>query len=834
MKNNRTQRAMLHGAPAVALAVAVAIHGEALAQESAQVVELEEIIVTARRVEEDIQKVPVTVTALSGEQLKEQSIDRPVDLQFAVPSLAVGPGLTRVGGGYTIRGLPAGVVTYFNDVPGGPTQVGMPFYDLASVQVLNGPQGTLFGRTSAAGAVLVSPQRPKLSAFEGLVDLSVGDYGRLQGTGVVNIPIVDGILALRIGYHYDHIDGYTKQLAPTQVIASLPNLTKEGLELDETNSNSARVGLELKIGGLSNYLVYNYLDVDQTAGGFVMTGVNPTLTVPGLPGPFFNLPFPVVQQIRSALLAEDNRIRTGGESAVRFTPALQGAESFDRLRHDSVMDVAEYDFGDLGFTTFVAKNLFSYQENSNSASYGLDGLGGLLLAVANGSVNQVGNRVNINDSEPSKMMTEEFQLRGSVADMVDWQLGYFYQKNEVPADLNGVASMFRSFSGMFANSGYVKATDFQAGSDAQKEEAVYGQVTVDLDKVGVHGLSLTGGYRTTDSDQESRTILATSNASGTLVPDPAAVTVTTTGSSGNNYTFAVNEQITPDVLVYATTSKSYVPGGVNAFTGCNVAPNCKPTYDQANILNYELGVKTQFALGDAQIRLNGGIYRLDFEDIHVTSVYTTPTTSTPYTTNAAEAQMQGLETHMDVLWSNWSLTLNYSYIDAEYTKFEATDPYNQSLPTDQCLPGSVPGTCLLDLSNNPFARTPEHQGNATIRYTLPLNESLGNIWVSLTSYYQSRQYIIASSTRHQEITRARGLGDMNQAIVQDAYSLFNARVSWDDIMDTKLSAGVFVNNLTDETYSQAGGSNLFNLGTSFKLYQAPRMWGVNLSYRFGH
>lgn len=131
-----SKRSSLQGAGLLTLAAIVSAPGFASAQESVRPgdvsVALEEVVVNARRVEENLQKVPVTVTALSSEQMRQQGIERPTDLQFVAPSVAVGPGLGRLSGGFTVRGLSAGVVTYFAEAPGGrrrsvfPTSTSLP------------------------------------------------------------------------------------------------------------------------------------------------------------------------------------------------------------------------------------------------------------------------------------------------------------------------------------------------------------------------------------------------------------------------------------------------------------------------------------------------------------------------------------------------------------------------------------------------------------------------------------------------------------------------------------------------------------------------------------
>ena len=126
-----------------------------------------EVIVTARRVKEDVQKVPIAVTVIGAQAIAQQGIVDPIDVQFVAPSVQSYTTFNRLVGGYSVRGI-QGSGTYFAEVPGGPTSIpSEPLYDMSSIQVLNGPQGTLFGRTNISGSVLFEPTRPAFNVFNG-------------------------------------------------------------------------------------------------------------------------------------------------------------------------------------------------------------------------------------------------------------------------------------------------------------------------------------------------------------------------------------------------------------------------------------------------------------------------------------------------------------------------------------------------------------------------------------------------------------------------------------------------------------------------------------------
>lgn len=831
-----TNRNKYQGTGLAVIALALSIPAGAQTNEQGQRASmLEEIVVTARRREESLQDTPITVTALSGTALEQRGVYRPTDLQFVAPSVVASPTLSRVGGGYTVRGLSSGVVTYFSEAPGGPTNAGMPFFDIESVQVLNGPQGTLFGRTAAAGAVLVEPRHPDLGEFGGYLDVTMGNYGRQETTASLNIPVIADELAVRVSYNREQIDGFTKPIAPSTWVDGLPRQFGLGKDFDSRDDESIRIAIEWQKGDFDTYLAYNYLDIDQTAPGWVLSAANLGVT---------NLnrtsPESVVNgsaQIRDVMSTELARIQSGG--SIRKTPALQGLPgSIDRVKHESIINVAKYDFGDLGFSTLEAKNIFSYQENSGVTSYQRDGVGGLLLAIVGQTagtlpaVNQIGNQAVPNIGDPIETVTEEFQLQGTAFEMIDFTLGYYYQNQKEPKNTEGTWTLVRSFSGLFTPSqGWSPGGPFLNGSE-EEETAGYGQVTVDLAKFGLEGTTLTAGYRKTSNDQVDRNReIVRDPVTGTFFPG-ATIPEEKTGFNGDNYNFNITQQFTPEIMAYATYSESFVPGGTNRILGCEVAPGCEPTFAPSTAKNYEVGLKTEFQVGDADVRWNTNSYYLDFSDIQQTFNFQSGQINLAFTDNVAGAEMKGFETSLDVAWRNVALSMNYSHINAEYTKWVGADLNRVVLPSDTCLPGSAGNVCLIDLSGSSFTNTPKHQLSTSIRYDLPIDEAFGDIWVMLNAYYQTRQWHVQAPERELLVAEARGLGDITDAISQGAYAKFDARAGWDNILGSSFSGSIFVDNLTDKVYAQRGDARLHSFGVAMKLYAPPRMWGVNMRYDF--
>ncbi len=206
-------RGLLFGAISLAMLPTVSVPAIAQGQEAV----LEEVIVTARRREESLQESPVAVTALNDQALREAGINNLHELNNVIPNMDVqsGNGSSRVASIY-IRGvgqrntgvqIDSGVGIYIDEVYlGRPDGALLDINDIQSVQVLRGPQGTLFGKNTTGGALVFTSNRP-IDEFEGSVEARVGNYGRLDGGGVLNIPITDSLWS-RFSVMVRNSDGY--------------------------------------------------------------------------------------------------------------------------------------------------------------------------------------------------------------------------------------------------------------------------------------------------------------------------------------------------------------------------------------------------------------------------------------------------------------------------------------------------------------------------------------------------------------------------------------------------------------------------------------------------
>ena len=212
----------LHLISTTALAISMAM--PAFAQDAPQADENtgynDEIVVTAQRQAQSLQDVPIAVSAFSTEALERQQIDNPQELQLALPSTSITYG-NFSGTNITIRGIgspvvaasgDAGVAIHFNDMPLIASRIfDSEFYDLERLEVLRGPQGTLFGRNATAGVFNIITAKPDLNDFAASGEASYGKFNTIQAKGMVNVPIGD-IAGFRLAGMYLKRDGYTKNL----------------------------------------------------------------------------------------------------------------------------------------------------------------------------------------------------------------------------------------------------------------------------------------------------------------------------------------------------------------------------------------------------------------------------------------------------------------------------------------------------------------------------------------------------------------------------------------------------------------------------------------------
>jgi iron complex outermembrane receptor protein len=244
---------------------------------------LEEIVITAERRSENLQNVPIAVTALQGGDLAGKAVTSIADLQYSTPSLSIGDsGLTN---SVNIRGVGLasgnpnvgnGVATYVDGLFQPPIVSTNQFYDIADIEVLRGPQGTLVGSNSTGGAIFINSQNPKLGQNGGYLRVGAGNYGEVETDGAVNIPVND-ILAFRAAGEYTSRDSFYTSVGPLHTDAG---------SLDE---KSGRLSMLFKPGGFQALAKIEY--TERNTGGYAATPEPGTQYAPYAPANPFDLSY---------------------------------------------------------------------------------------------------------------------------------------------------------------------------------------------------------------------------------------------------------------------------------------------------------------------------------------------------------------------------------------------------------------------------------------------------------------------------------------------------------------------------------------------------------------
>ena len=645
---------------------------------------LEEIVVTARRREERLQDVPAAVSALTGDDLRDRNVETSVDLQNFVPSLNLSSTFSRDENAFVIRGMGptngsqfvgggTGVVAYFSEVPANGSGPGL-FYDLENVQVIKGPQGTLFGKNTTGGVVLFTPRKPA-NDFGGYVDVSAGNYDMFAATAALNVPIVADKLLIRVAGQMQRRDGFTIDRGPL-----FP-----GKDYDDRDYRALRLSVLFRpTERIENHLVVSDFYSDTNGDGFVLSAANPEHSLSPLLLPV--LADQEASGIRSTAFSTDTR----------ETRHYYGAVNTTRVElSDNV----------------TLKNIFGYQVRKVRNA---DDVDATIIPILDLPGAQAPDWAVTRET-----YTEEVQLQGSaLSDNLKWTTGAYYEHGASFDDQPFEVHVFD----------LVIVQPKLTNSDSSK--GLYAQTVYDLGGLaeGLHGLKLTTGYRYTwDTFFEgialySPTFGNTCFTSAGVYPQADCVFAASGKSEAESWTVGLDYQFDSGALIYIRSSRGYVPGGFSRSLGLTPGGTSRPEFrfKPESVIDVELGAKSEFTLGGMKGSVAADVFRSDFKDIQrAVSTVLPPGIQAQYTANAAKAKIEGFEFESTVVpFAGMRLDATYSYLQAEYTEI---DP--------------VAAPTLIGL---PFANLPKHKYSVAASYTVPLAANIGSVRLSASYSYQSR------------------------------------------------------------------------------------------------
>ena len=634
-----------------ALLATTGLPAVALAQEGpAQLTSLSDddvIIVQARRRDENLQEVPIAITAVSAETLDDLRVTEASDLQSLEPSFSVAPssgyvnkpvyGLRGIQPTESIYGQDPTVAIYFAEAVQSPAQgSNLGFYDLENVQILKGPQGTLFGRNTVGGAILLTPRKPS-GDFAVNAMAGVGSYGLFETEVGVDIPVSPSF-NLRLAGRTIDSDGYQDNVEPGPFF---------GTEYGGEKTRSVRAVLVADLNDrITNTTIATYDDKNTNGRVGVLQAINPA----------------------NALIGAYNAINGGALTAALnralsrdVTDVATDIENYDDVEAWSVTNTTVAELSD----ALTFKSILNYREVDTRTSYDLDGTSEPILH----STPQVSNLDH---------HSVELQLLGE-SDRLNWVVGGFYYHEE------GV-----EFSPGFFFPTILAAINpiEQGGRVDNTSYSVFAQGSYEL----TDRLTATVGARM-NWDRKKLTITTPGGRACALFTnnsDSCGIPLEDNFSQPTG-TVSLDYKVTPDVLVYATSRLGYRSGGFNLRGRDELT---FMPFSEETVIDVEGGVKSTYYLGAVRMQTNLSVYHQWYDDIQRTVQVVSAANPVPGSAiqNAAKATVLGIELNQSVqLLDPLRFDFSYSYIKPEYQDF-----------FEDTVAGPV------DVSDTPFQFTPRH------------------------------------------------------------------------------------------------------------------------------
>lgn len=855
---NFTPRSVLVGATIASLLTTTAVEAQTA---------LEEIVVTAQKRSENVQDVPISISAYTAEKLQERSVGDVASLSSMTPNVTFDAGSSFSGSSSVlsayIRGIGSsdfafnidpGVGVYVDDVYLARTVgANQDLLDVERVEVLKGPQGTLFGRNTIGGAIRIVTREPG-KAFGGKVDLTSGSFDRAQVRGYVDLPITDSLRSsVAIGFHQR--DGYQKRIpypsSSSFVANSDADFTHQGIGTSDRAGGDDNWNVRGKLlwdngGRVKVTLGSDYTRIDQEATAtslidtsanipfvFAVTadrgtdfGLGPTALydgASGLPPNGFNfagLYNFCIGATAQEIAARNAQFLCGDRGTLerpgKILPGLasvnvDGDPNNDRLPLNNSFITGDPDttyatgnnysklstFGygatiNFDLTDSVAlKSISAYRELHWSTGMDLDGTPMEMLALSF-EMNQ-------------RQFSEELQLLGSFADdAVKYVVGGYYF--EESGDLHDYVVFSEGL------------LQVDGPNDLETENyALFGQLDWRLsDLIGV---TLGGRYTNEtkhfegfQSDLNGFNYKVTGFPAGNVpIPDflRAAAGFPNPNQPLRYYVAGVQEKtfsnfspkaglqlhLNDDLMMYGSYSVGYKTGGWTTRL-TNPRPDA-PDFEEEEATTIELGIKSTLLANSLQV--NAAVFTTDYSDIQLNQVQGV----SPTLVNAGDAQIDGAELEVTAaLVDGFTLDAAVGYADAYYTSVRsdvvlAANPFQAGLFKDAELP-----------------RTPKWKYSLSPRYEFTLGG--GGVLMFLADWTH-----ISESWQDAERT---------YAIQRPETDLVGASVTYRDSAD-QWSLSVGGTNLLDDRYVVAGGANLAG-GLITGTYNRPREWYARLGMKF--
>jgi iron complex outermembrane receptor protein len=792
----------------------------------------EMIVVTARRFDEKLLDVPIAITAYTQEQLESRNVSTANDIAAFTPSLTANARFGVENTTFSIRGFiqdpftAPSVGMYFAEAPSlrGASSVQSgegagpgSFFDLQNVQVLKGPQGTLFGRNTTGGTILLVPKKPT-SEFGGYAEGSYGNYNLARFQTVLNVPVGNG--GLRLGFERMSRDGYTQ------------NIGIGPSKLANINYVAARISfLQRLTPDFENYTIITYAKSDTNGNTPKPVQCDATVRVgSNNPALGVSLTPTATGQIPSGQMSCDSlaRINATGNFWTVENP-MANVRSY--LKQFQFINTTTWSVSD----EITLKNIVSYGEIKNLAAQ--DPLGTFWKIRAddpNAGVNGrfgnfTGSVVLSSQSSPAaglytnnqSTLTEELQLHGLVLDgKLDWQVGGYYEYSETLDPYVGTRGTNTTLCTDIANLvckspyGFTGSVTEGLRNTTYRDFGIFAQAIYKI----TDSLRLTTGIRYTQNGSkavdEQRTYrfrtdggisTTCSNANGVL---PGCVIVTPTDggfykTSAPTWLASLDYKPSQNSMIYGKYARGYRQGTVDPRS---LAPY--KTFGAEKLDTYEVGGKVDWR-GAMPGALNVAAFYNSFpkQQFLLTWADSAGLRTTTGIANSARSRSYGLEVDGGIEpIRGIRLTGGFTYLDSKL--LEVASP--------SAGPPGFPAVVEAEQVGRPFPFAAKFKNYLRTSIDLPIKDSLGKLSVSGTWQHTSGYF-----------SSGRLLSWVN------GNSTFALNADWKNVGGQPLDIGFFANNVTQTKYYTYTTDTLVRVGVITAFLGEPRTFGLRVKARFG-
>ncbi|MCX2982604.1 TonB-dependent receptor [Halieaceae bacterium IMCC14734] len=760
---------------------------------AAQSTALEEVLVTARKREEDLQSTPISITAITAATIEDAALTDLRSIQEMTPGLSMQ--VSSDGSGSTlaafIRGVgqsdfavtvDPGVGTYIDGVYlARNIGANFEFNDIEQITVLRGPQGTLFGRNTIGGAISVTTRAP--SGDNNLsVEAGVGDYGHKSGKIYMEFPLVEDKLAASISVIRKESDGWQKR--------------SRGDDAGDQDLWGIRAHLNWNVTeNFTSHLVIDGVEQDQNIYPRVLADFDSNQVFP-----FFYNTF-----VGDCCNETGDIDRSDASQKTKDELSSSGASWINTWNMNGGMTL---------------KSTTGYRKMDTD--------------ILRDSDNDPQDYFSVGTQFEQDQFSQEFVLNGlAFNDRLDWVVGAYYFKESAKHDtqVNVATGLYEALVGLPLSvvdpetgvplAFFAQPLDLTLRYEREQDVeniALFAHTSFSL--TDDLRLILAGRYTQEEKDFELYSYKEASQ-SPIVAPgptDPASCSDVTAQGPGSFYSckddwsefspkVGLDYQLNDEMMTYFHVSRGFRSGG---FNGRPTSAADVSVVDPETLTSFELGFKSEWM--DNRLRMNGAIFYNEYEDQQI--LVNRPSSIAAgglalVVDNAAESELKGFELEITAVPTDGlTLIAGASYVDPEFKEFDILVP-DPSDPTG--------GTIIVeDASDRPFASVPEWQGNLGAQYEFALG-GMGNMRLRADMVYKDDVF-------YTNDTQAATF-DLLHA---DAYTVFNAGITYISPSD-KWQLALVGKNLTDEREIN-GGFSVDAFGTTDVSTLAPRMYFLNFKF----